>query len=112
MGMRTKAAGKGRCKVAARGGMTIYEAVAQKAVLLKALDGHEEVEIDLSGVTELDTAGLQLLVLAKRVALKADKTLRLVAHSPACLEVLDCYGLGGYFGDPLVLASDGKEKKA
>ena len=111
MRMRRKATGKGRCGVVARGGMTIYEAVAQKAALMKALDGHEEVEVDLSGVTEMDTAGLQILVLAKREALRTGKALRLVGHSPACLEVLDHYGLAGYFGDPLVLAPGGEERK-
>ena len=103
-------AGKGRgkrkyCNVAIDGTLTIYDAVTSKPALLDALGGAAELEIDLSGVTEMDTAGVQLLVLVKREALKAGKALRLAAHSQASLDVLDRYNLGGYFGDPIVISS-------
>jgi anti-anti-sigma regulatory factor len=85
--------------------LTIYDAAAGKQALLDVLDGVAELEIDLSAVTEIDTAGVQLLVMLKRAATKAGKKLRLVAHSPASLEVLDRYNLVAYFGDPVVIST-------
>lgn len=104
------ATGKGRgkrkhCNVTIDDAMTIYDAVAHKKALLDALGHATELEIDLSGVTEMDTAGVQLLVLVKREAVKASKVMRLAAHSQATLDVLDRYNLGSYFGDPVVISS-------
>jgi anti-sigma B factor antagonist len=103
---------RGHRKVKIDGAMTIYDAAAGKKVLLDALEGAHELEIDVSGVTELDTAGLQLLVLVKREALARGKRANLVAHSPAVLEVLDCYRLAAYFGDAVVIPSGAKTRRA
>jgi ABC-type transporter Mla MlaB component len=85
--------------------MTIYEAAADKRVLLDALDGAQELCVDLSALVRIDTAGLQLLILLKREALKSGKVMRIVAHSPASLEILDAYNVISYFGDPVVIPS-------
>lgn len=106
MGIKIKAAGKGKCKVLAEDNMTIYQAVEQKTALLKALKKYNQIEIDLSNVNEMDTAGLQLLILVKRSAEKADKTVRLVAHSPTSLDVIDRYDLAAFFGDPVFISAD------
>ena len=71
--------------------MTIYEAATHKVALLKRLKRARRIEIDLSGVTEMDTAGVQLLVMVKREATTAGKEVVLSAHSRAVLEVFDCY---------------------
>lgn len=92
-------------RVAMEGPLTIYEAARHKEKLLEALHGATKLEIDLSHVAEMDTAGIQLLVLVKREALRENKQVRLLAHSPASLEVIDMYRLGGYFGDPVVISS-------
>jgi len=91
-------------RVAMQGRMTIYEAAEHKRALLEALGRSAELEIDLSEVSELDTAGIQLLALAKREAARAGKAVRLTAHSPATLEVIDLFSLGSFFGDPLVIS--------
>jgi len=96
---------EGRYKAVVEGSMTIYEAAADKPLLLSALAAATEAEIDLSSVDEMDTAGLQLLILLKRESLKAGKVLRLTGHSPASLDVLERYNLGAYFGDPAVPSS-------
>jgi anti-anti-sigma regulatory factor len=85
--------------------MTIYEAADTKRALLEALGRNAELEIDLSGVTEMDTAGIQLLLLAKREAARAGKVLRLTAHSAASVDAIDLCNLGGHFGDPVVISS-------
>ena len=104
MAITIETGAEGRCKAVVEGSMTIYEAAADKPLLLSALATANETEIDLSSVDEMDTAGLQLLILVKRESLKAGKVLRLIAHSQASLDVLECYNLGAYFGDPAVVS--------
>lgn len=87
------------------GEMTIYHAAELKDKMLSAIRSGDEVEINLSGVSEMDTAGFQLLVMVKRDLTGRGGSLRLVGHSPATLEVLDWYQMAGYFGDPVVLTS-------
>ena len=83
--------------------MTIYNAAVQKMKLLEALSECAELDIDLSQVSEMDTAGFQVLLLTKREALKANKTVRLTAHSKPVTELLDLYNMASYFGDPMVI---------
>mgnify|MGYP000449798764 CR=1 FL=1 len=59
--------------------------------------------VDLAAVTELDTCGLQLLMLAKRTAAKVGSQLQLVSHSPAVLEVFELLNVAAFFGDHLVI---------
>jgi anti-anti-sigma factor len=87
------------------GEMSIYRAAEFKAVLLDALAQSNELEIDLSAVSEIDSAGVQLLVLAKKTAQAQGGQLKLVRHSHAVLEVFELFDLASYFGDPLVIAS-------
>ena len=94
----------GVCHLAVEGEMTIYTATELKSELAPHLS-KGQIEIDLSGVSEMDTAGLQLLILAKREATKHERILRLVGHSQAVLEVLDICNMAAYFGDPLIISS-------
>lgn len=96
-------ASNGVCHARVAGEMTIYHAAEIKGELLPCVDKWPELEIDLSEVSEIDTAGFQLLVLAKRAAVRSGKSLRLVAHSPATLAVLDLLDMVSYFGDPIVM---------
>lgn len=89
------------------GELTIFRAMELKPVLLAE---PLPQEIDLAGVTEIDTAGVQLLMLAKRAALAQQRELRLVGHSPAVIEVFELLNVAAYFGDPLVMASSEKIK--
>lgn len=83
--------------------MTIYTASTQKIMLLEAVANCQELDLDLSQVGDMDTAGFQLLLLTKREASKTDKTVCITAHSKAVRELLDLYNMGGFFGDPLVI---------
>jgi len=85
------------------GEMTIYRAAEFKPALLDALAQSDEIELDLSAVSEMDTSGVQLLMLMKREAVAAGKSLKLSGHSPAVLEVFELLDLGSWFGDPQVL---------
>lgn len=92
-------------RIALEGEMTIYTAADMKTRLLTALDESNGLEIDLSAVSELDTAGLQIMVLVKREAGHQGKTLLFIDHSQAVLDVLDVTGLGSVFGDPVLIRS-------
>jgi anti-anti-sigma factor len=81
------------------GEMTIYRAAEIKRTLLTSIVEAAVVEFDLSKVTELDSAGVQLLMLAKRTAQARHGALRLVAHSPVVRDVIELLSLGSYFGN-------------
>jgi anti-anti-sigma factor len=84
---------------------TIYRATEIKAALLAPLADAERIELDLTGVSRIDSAGCQLLILAKREANAAGKALAIVAHSPAVQSLIEFYNLAAWFGDPLVVAA-------
>jgi len=88
-----------------QGELTIYRAAALKQELLEFLDQHNSIDIDLSEVSEFDSAGIQILLLAKKTALSKEKSLRLVEHSTPVLEGLELLNLSSYFGDPLFIPS-------
>ncbi len=88
------------------GPMTIYTAGEIKARLVNGIGSAAIVELDLSHVGEMDTAGFQLLVMAKREAQRLGRTLRIVAHSPAVREVIDFYNMDAFFGDPMIIPAE------
>lgn len=87
------------------GPLTIYRAANLKTELMQALAQSDGLELDLSKVEEIDTAGLQLLILAKREAARLGKAVAIVAHSQAVREVIEFCQMASYFGDPLVIAA-------
>ncbi len=83
--------------------LTIYHALEQKNALLAALAGTDDLELDLMHVGEIDTAGLQLLIMLKKEAQRAGKTISIVAHSQSVRAVIDFCKLAAELGDPLVI---------
>jgi anti-sigma B factor antagonist len=76
------------------GELTIHTAGERKAALqallgeAAAADGPDELEVVLADVTEMDTAGLQLLLLAKREAEHLGKPLRLRSANHVVTDLL------------------------
>jgi len=87
------------------GELSIYRATELKQTLMDALNGATSLEVDLHGVTEIDSAGVQLLMLAKATAQSKSCELKLVHHSPAVLDVFELLDLAAHFGDPLLIPS-------
>jgi anti-sigma B factor antagonist len=85
------------------GAMTIYNASEIKSQLLAGLNTASILELDLSHVNEMDTAGFQLLVMIKRESQRINRTVRIVAHSPAVQDVIEFFNMAAFFGDPLVI---------
>ena len=84
-----------RRRVHVDGEMTVYTCGELKSLLLDQLTAHPEAaEIDLSRVAEFDTAGLQLLLTARRYANDGGRELRVVNPSRAVAEVLELCRLG------------------
>lgn len=91
------------------GELTIFRAMELKPALLAEPPVDE---IDLSGVTDLDTAGVQLLMLAKKNALAHQRNVKLVGHSPVVLDVFELLNIAAHFGDHLVMDSSTKSTRS
>ncbi|HEY4340381.1 MAG TPA: STAS domain-containing protein [Steroidobacteraceae bacterium] len=75
------------------GEMTVYSASQIKQPLLDTLANDPgDITLDLSAVTEFDTAGLQLLLLARHEALASNRDLRVTATSGIVRETLTLSG--------------------
>jgi anti-sigma B factor antagonist len=85
------------------GELTIYTAATEKMHLQEFLETGDDLELDLSQISEMDSAGLQVLILMKREAARRNKKLRYCMHSKAVLEVLEMCNLTATFGDQVVL---------
>lgn len=85
------------------GEMTIYQAATIKQSVLESLEpdqaGHagHPIGVDLSGVTAIDGAGIQLLLLWRSLARERGVVLRLVACSPEVAETLALLRLSSSF---------------
>lgn len=112
MNVDTERPGPGQIRLRIEEEMTIYTAAGLKSELQRALAEGAELEIDLSRVAEMDSAGFQLILGLKREAARLGKSLRLVSHSPAVIEVLDTFNMVNYFGDPVVIPSGKPQGKA
>jgi anti-anti-sigma factor len=89
-------------RLRASGDMNIYSANAMKQQLLAHMQGAAtmdktgELLLDLSEVVEIDTCGLQILLLAERMATASGRTFRIVDPSAAASEVLALCGLAHF----------------
>lgn len=90
-------------RLAFSGEMTIYQAADQKAALMNAIADTETLELDLTQVSEMDSAGLQLLILFKRETQRQGKAGHIVGHSAAVQELIDFVNLAAWLGDPMVI---------
>lgn len=85
------------------GELTIYSAAESKTHFLKALSLGAKIEVDLAAVTEIDTAGLQLMLMLKRESQQRGKTLAFTHHSAVVREMIELLNLVGVLGDPLLI---------
>ena len=103
MEFTTQTAADGATRMAIDGDLIIYHADEIKRRLIEGIRGNEVFELDLSRVGEMDSAGFQLLALAKQESHQAGHTLRIVSHSPAVREIIEFFNMVAFFGDPLVI---------
>lgn len=82
------------------GEMTIYSAAANYQQLKERLNARAPMRLDLSGVTEIDSAGLQLLLFAQAEADALGLEFAIMAHSDPVEDVLALLFLKRTFGLP------------
>jgi anti-sigma B factor antagonist len=73
--------------------LTVYHAAALAFELRRLMEAGTDLDLDLEGVTEFDSAGLQVLLVAQREARARGLALRLHRPSPVVLEVLQTLNL-------------------
>ena len=87
------------------GDMTIFVVQELRDAIMPIISSNDEIEIDLSRVTEVDAAGMQLMVSAKLEAVLRGKSLLFFGHSKPVLEMIDLCDLGSFFGDQIIIPS-------
>lgn len=84
-------------RIAIEGKMTIAEAEELKHALLSPLSEDHEFVVDLSGVSAIDYAGLQLLVMLKLESYVRGRKLQFVSRSAAVREIIELCELETFF---------------
>ena len=94
------------CHVTIDDEMTIYSASTLKKDLLNEVAANQNVEISLENVTEIDSAGLQIMIMLREFANQEHKDLHFIHHSPEVVDVMELVNLTTYFGDPIVMQAE------
>ncbi|WP_434702683.1 STAS domain-containing protein [Pseudomonas sp. Z1-12] len=89
-------------RIAIDGELSIYTAAEWKRRLDEVIGQGGNVELDLEAVQELDTAGLQLLIMAKKALIARGRQLQLSHHSSAVVEVFRLCDMADFFADPIL----------
>ena len=90
-------------RVRLEGEFTIFQASEYKQPLLDCVHKAPELEVDLAWVEEIDTAGVQLMLLLKREAVRLGHEVVFSHHSHAVLDVINLLHLTGPLGDPVLI---------
>ncbi len=96
----------GATRLTVDGDLTIYHAAEIKERLIDGVRASPVLELDLSHVGQIDSAGVQLLALAKRESRTQGHAFAIVGHSLAVREVIEFFNMVAYFGDPLVIPAN------
>lgn len=79
------------------GELTIYHAAELRTALLPLAGGACALVLDLSGVSDVDSAGLQLLLALRRTLAAQGATLHLAGCDGAAADALALYGMADAF---------------
>lgn len=90
-------------RVLLAGELTIYAAAELKPRLLDQLHRREALEIDLAGVSELDCAGVQVMLMLQNEARVLERKLSWSGHSEVVRQQLATLNLGHAFDAPAAL---------
>lgn len=82
-----------QCSVSIDGEMTINMAAVLKNEIFGKIAWAGDVSFDLSGVSEMDTSGFQLLMLAKKEAASNKCGFSIKSHSAATSAVMDLFNM-------------------
>ena len=96
-------------RMAIEGELTIFTARELQERLLALLALGEDLEVDLSGVGEMDSAGVQLLLATRTEAAARDVALRFTGPSSVVVDTLDLCDLTSHFADTVLISRPDKE---
>lgn len=88
-----------------QGELSIYTAGENRDSFMALADGSDDIEIDLSGVEEIDTAGLQILLMIKQHTERRSIAVSVTAYSDAVQSALELTSLECLFGSAVVTAA-------
>ena len=98
---------KGFCRLAFPNEMTVYAANELHTSLKGFMADYHDFDLDLTAVEEIDTSGVQLLLVLQRHASASQGNLEISAMSDSVGEALALLGLGKTFFAPLDQPEDG-----
>ena len=75
------------------GPLTVYEVGEMREVLLASLERDQELLVDITGITDCDTTGVQLLVSTRKKAGNDKKKLLITGDSEAVRKAAERIGL-------------------
>ena len=90
----------GLCRLSINGEMTIYAAAEMLQVFFPYWQDYRKFELDLAEVSEIDTAGLQLLLQFQRKAKQAELNVQILSCSQAVQDLIVLYRLAERFDMP------------
>jgi anti-sigma B factor antagonist len=89
------------CRIEAGPELNIVHAAETRQSWLSQIEAaHEVIELDASGVQEIDSAGMQLLLATMNGAGHEGKLFKLVKPSRPVRDVIDIFGLSEHFAQP------------
>ncbi len=80
------------------GEMTIHNARELKKGLAEHLFSAKDIEMDLTDVSEMDTAGLQLMVLAMKESMDSGMRLKIASLSGPAERIITLYDMNEFLG--------------
>jgi len=100
------------CKLVLSGRLTVYNVKEFRDMILPITERLPTIILDMKDVTDFDSSFLQLFISLKNTAYQLGHILKIINHSKSVLQVLDVFGLVGFFSDKIVLKnSERKEYK-
>lgn len=97
-----------KSNVTVSGELTVFTVHALRPQLLSALNTSGYLQVDLRDVSEVDGAGIQLLMAAKREAAQRNAAFHLIAPPPNVMATLELTDLIKELGDHVVHEPESK----
>ncbi len=87
----------GLCRFRIEGDFTIYAIESIKLGLDAEIESFEKFELNLAGVEEIDSSGIQLLLIFRSELMRLKKEFKLTSVSPVVEKLIQNYGLNERF---------------
>jgi len=82
--------------------MTIYNVLEHKNKLYPYLKNENGLHIDLTDVSEIDSAGMQLLIFLKHQSKIEKNEIIFINHSESFMEVINIFNFSSFFDVPVI----------